>query len=454
MVIAHFQGRQIFKFGLLRKKDNKNNLKIRLVFIRMVCHCFQPYYSYTRPLPASKKMKKLVIIALLNILFPQSYSQTNDSIVKKLTEDLQQIYSQNYISGFSVAIVNQNKILFTKGYGYSDKLVNKKYTENTIQNIASISKTFIGIALLKAQELGKLNLDDPINKYLPFKVINPNFSDTPITIQQLATHTSSIKDPSRYEKNGYVLKEKNNGVAIVNSNFRTPNEMMTFDLFLKNILDKEGKWYKKKVFLKKEPGTTFEYSNIGAGLAAFIIENATGESFNEFTKKHILEPLEMSNSGWFLNEIDLSKLSKLYSNKESELAPYHLVNYPDGGLITSSNDLGKYLTELISGYNGNGEILNNESYKKLFKAYLKDENYKERNEGVYNDEYNMGIFMGISAQGQIGHTGGDPGVVTHMFFNTKTKIGKILIINTDLEKDGIKEFIEIWKKLEEYESKL
>ncbi|MFT5666856.1 MAG: hypothetical protein ACI9DK_001041, partial [Vicingaceae bacterium] len=56
--------------------------------------------------------------------------------------------------------------------------------------------------------------------------------------------------------------------------------------------------------------------------------------------------------------------------------------------------------------------------------------------------------------GQIGHTGGDPGVATHMFFNTETKIGKLLIINTDLKKEGKKEFIDIWKKLEEYETKL
>ena len=66
----------------------------------------------------------------------------------------------------------------------------------------------------------------------------------------------------------------------------------------------------------------------------------------------------------------------------------------------------------------------------------------------------MGIFMGISAQGQIGHTGGDPGMVTHMFVNTKTNVGKILIVNTDLGKEGIKEFIDIWKTLEDYEMKL
>lgn len=398
-------------------------------------------------------MKKQIILVILNAVFYQSYGQINDTVSKKLTEDLEQIYSQGHITGFSVAIVNQDGTLFEKGLGYADRQSNREYTENTIQNIASVSKTFIGIALLKAQELGKLNLDDPVNKHVPFKVINPYFPDIPITIRQLATHTSSIKDSPRYEKNGYVLKDDNKE-AKANRNFRSPDEMMAQSVFLERILNKEGTWYKKNNFLNKKPGETFEYSNIAAGLAAFIIENATGESFNEFTKKHIFKPLSMFNTGWSFIEVDFSNHSKLYSNKDTELAFYQLVNYPDGGLITSSADLGRYLSELISGFYGNGKILTSESYKELFKPQLTAKNYNKRNEGVYNDEYNMGIFMGISAHGQIGHTGGDPGVATIMFFNPKTKTGKVLIVNTDLNKEGVKEFIDIWNKLEEYETKL
>jgi CubicO group peptidase (beta-lactamase class C family) len=399
-------------------------------------------------------MKKLVITLILNILVSSMYCQTNDSILRKLTEELENICSREYINGFSVAIVNQDGTLYEKGFGYSDIKASKKYTDHTIQNIASISKTFIGIALLKAQELGKLNLDDPINKHLSFNVNNPYFPNEQITIRQLATHTSSIKDPSRYEKNGYILKENDNGVAKVNSNFRSPDEKMALNIFLKNILSKEGKWYKKNNFSKTKPGEIFEYSNVAAGLAALVIEKATNQLFNEFTNEHILTPLGMSNSGWSFTEVDFSKHSKLYKDKETELAFYQLTNYPDGGLITSSADLGKYLTELIAGNNGNGSVLNKQSYEELFRPQLTDKNYNERNESAYNDEYNMGVFMGISAQGQIGHTGGDPGVATHMFFNTETKIGKLLIVNTNLKKEGIKEFIDIWKKLEEYETKL
>ena len=103
-------------------------------------------------------------------------------------------------NGFSVAIVNESGTLYEKGIGYSNVEIKKKYTESTIQNIGSISKTFVGIALLKAQELGKLKLDDPINNYLPFRVKNPFYPETHITIRNLATHTSTITDNEFYLK--------------------------------------------------------------------------------------------------------------------------------------------------------------------------------------------------------------------------------------------------------------
>jgi len=91
-------------------------------------------------------------------------------------------------------------------------------------------------------------LDGPINKYLPFKIINTYFSNSPITIRQLATHTSSIKDPPKYEKNGYVLKEKDNGAAKVNNNFRSPDEMMAQNVFLKKFFIKRENGIRKILF--------------------------------------------------------------------------------------------------------------------------------------------------------------------------------------------------------------
>ena len=396
-------------------------------------------------------LKKIDQFILATLFVGITHAQTNDSISKKLTSELQQISANGNLVGFSVAIVNEDGTLYENGFGFADKKANKNYTENTLQNIASISKTFIGVALLKAQELGKLTLDDPINDYLPFKVVHPKFKNTPITIRQLASHTSGIKDPAEYEGKGYILKDAENGDAKVNANFLDPSKMMPQGEYLKAILSTDGQWYKKKTFSKYPPGGMFNYSNIGAGLAAYVLEQATGESFPEFTKKHIFDPLVMNGSGWSFDTIDFSKHSKLYADADTELAFYTLINYPDGGLITSAHDLAKYLSEIIKGYAGNGTILSAESYKELFTPQLTDENHKDRSDREYNDEYNMGVFMGMSSKGQIGNTGGDPSVVTHMFFNENTKTGKLLLVNTDLDKKSVQDFIAIWRALMAYE---
>ena len=162
-------------------------------------------------------MLKKVCVLVIFILFsckkiPQNTKESQIenktiSLADSLTNELKEIHNQGHINGFSVAIVNQDKLLYQNGFGYSDIISKKQYSSNTIQNIASISKTLIGIALLKAQEMNKLKLDDPVNKYLPFKVINPNHPNIEITIRHLATHTSSIKDTEFYGNKAYVLKE-------------------------------------------------------------------------------------------------------------------------------------------------------------------------------------------------------------------------------------------------------
>ena len=418
------------------------------------------YYCYQQA--KNNTMKKIVFILLVGILFsckekPNTEKvslNNNETIADSLTSELNDIYKQGYINGLSVSIVNEDKTLYQSGIGYSDMKSKKAYTENTIQNIASISKTLLGISLLKAQELGKLNLDDRIDKYLPFEVKNPQHLDIPITIKHLSTHTSTIRDTEYYDSKCYVLKED---MDVKNSQFEkfnpTESKIPMID-FLKKVLVKDAELYKKDGFLENKPGEIFEYSNIGATLAAIILELATGEKYDEFTVKHILEPLKMSNSGWSFENIDISKHSKLYLSTEIEYPYYTLITYPDGGLITSANDLSLYLTELIKGYSGNGTLLSKESYKTLFKEQLGAENFIDRDSEDYYDEYNTGIFMGFTPNGYIGHTGGDPGVSSFMFFNPKTKVGRILVVNTDFGNEGDQQFNAIWNKLGEYANKL
>ena len=112
--------------------------------------------------------------------------------------------------------------------------------------------------------------------------------------------------------------------------------------------------------------------------------------------------------------------------------------------------------QVPSRYSGEGTILNRENYKELFAEQLKAEHFTERNENnPYNDEYNTGIFMGFSAKGYIGHTGGDPGTTSLMFFNADTKVGRIFITNTNFhDKEGQRQLWTVWDKLDGYSGKL
>lgn len=406
---------------------------------------------------------KYILLPVLILLFTACSSTPKKGAKEedKLTAELVQIYKQKQFNGFSVAIVNEKGTLYENGIGFSNTGSKQKYTQNTIQNIGSISKTLVGIALMKAQELGKLNLDDPINKYLPYKIENPYFPNEPITIRHLTSHTSTITDNEYYLKRNYILKPNqhigNMKLKLDDEQLINPSDsILPMKVYLKNVLSSKGKWYKKDDFLKKKPGEIFEYSNVATALAAHIIELATGEGFNKFTSKHILKPLKMEASGWKFEEVKMEDHSQLYQTVDTPLPFYSLITYPDGNFITSAKDLSLFLTELIKGYGGEGTILSEESYKEYFNEQLSARNFVKRNtKNPYSDEYNVGVFIGFSGAGNIGHTGGDPGVSTMMFFNPKTKIGRILIVNTNInDKKGNDEFYGIWNILEKHQSEL
>src|SRR5690606_2994267 len=164
----------------------------------------------------------------------------------------------------------------------------EKYTENTIQHIASVSKTLIGIALMKAKEMGKLNLDDPIQDYLPFKVINPYYPDETITIRQLATHTSSINDTEQYMERAWILTKDqdltNISTAYPAQRLNSSEFDVPMEKYLNGYLEINGQYYQDNNYIKFKPGERYNYSNIGATLCALVIEKATGQADRKSTR--------------------------------------------------------------------------------------------------------------------------------------------------------------------------
>ncbi|GAA0723097.1 serine hydrolase domain-containing protein [Aquimarina litoralis] len=375
---------------------------------------------------------------------------------EQLDQKLGDIYKSSKISGFGVSVFTPNQILYQNGFGYADKETQKPYTINTVQNIGSVSKTFIGVAFMKAIEEGKLSIDTPINDVLPFRINHPRHPETPITVKHLATHTSSILDTDAYEKS-YVLENE----AEFDENTYTKSELKDLSLikgnnkysleaFLKNHLTPKGEWFRKNNFSKHQPGDRYEYSNIGSALLAYIIEIATGTSFTEYTQQIILDPLGMSNSGWSYAASNPENYASIYTENGNKIPKYDLITYPDGGLRSSIKDLSAYLQGLMKGYYGEDSVLKTESFQQMMSAKLDKDQLNNKG----NQKNNYGFFWEVGTSGKIGHNGSDPGILTLMYFNKNDQIGAIFFMNTgiDQDKDVISSVQKIWNSLKEFKN--
>lgn len=307
----------------------------------------------------------------------------------------------------------------------------------------------MGIALLKAQEIGKLNISDPADKYLPYKLNNPKHPEKPILLKHLAYHSSSLRDTRRIFENSYILTKNEldeNEAAL--PFFQKPDSLVSLDSFLVNSLSKEGKWYSEESFFDFEPGTEWRYSNLGAGICEYIIESVTGQDYASFVEQYIFGPLEMENSVWEIEKAANS--SRLFLNDTTLIAQYAGFNKADGGLITSVDDMSLFLAELIKGYNGNGTLLSKDSYD----SYFDMQQYPER-----DSQY--GLFIELRPrtfgfeENLIGHMGADPGLLTAMYFSPKSGLGKIMFLNIEPRTKEIRDEInEIWNELILFERKV
>ena len=272
---------------------------------------------------------------------------------------------------------------------------------------------------MRAVQDGKLSLDDDINKHLPFKVANPYFPNESITLRQLATHTSSIKDRGSVYAGAYHFGR---------------DSPETLGEFLHDYFASGGKNYSKENFLDAKPGRHREYSNIAAALAGYIVELAVGEKFNAYTRRTIFAPLRMDDTGWLMSEVDLTRHSNLYIAQGLALPIelYGLSTYPDGGLRTSVEDLSRFFIALLNDGAFDGvRILQKNSVDEMLRFQYGAANRPDNVELSGAGSVNSGIFWATKESlTRIGHNGADPGLVTMMLSDVDKQIGVILFVNT------------------------
>jgi len=319
--------------------------------------------------------------------------------------------------GVAAAIIVDGKVVWRGGYGLADRESGRAFTTDTVMNIASISKTFVGAAMMLAQEEEKLSIDADVNTYLPFPVRNPNHPSQPITLRQIATHTSSITDRWPIYAASYHFGR---------------NAPQPLAQFLQGYLAPGGADYSPASYLTAAPGTERDYSNIGAGLAGYIVERTTGQSLDTYTERRIFKPLGMNSTHWRLRPDSTSPDATLYISQDGiavAIQPYGVTTWPDGGVHTSVEDLSRFFIALLDGGKGPvGQVLRQQSVDEMLRLQFTAAS-KPLNVDVA--EKNSGLFWQTKFNTKyVGHGGSDPGLKTEMLATPDLRTGIVFFTNT------------------------
>ena len=253
----------------------------------------------------------------------------------------------DYKEDFSgvIYVASGGKCILERTYGYSEKGLKTKNFILTRFQIASASKIFTAISILKLAEKGMLNLDDDVTSiltYLPDKFQS-------VTIKQLLTHTSGIGD---YMEDGKDEDNTRLWSEIPVYNMKTPAD------FLPLIIEKEKEF---------EPGERFEYNNAGYILLGLVIEKLSEMTYIDFVRFNIFNPAGMSDSGYFMMNMLPTRTAYGYIKQQDGKFRNNIYEVPiiggaDGGAYVTAVDMGKFWNALIR-----YQILGEEMTKEIFK---------------------------------------------------------------------------------------
>ncbi|MFX0180512.1 MAG: serine hydrolase [Candidatus Hodarchaeota archaeon] len=302
------------------------------------------------------------------------------------------------IPGLSIGIVEHGKAIYAKGFGARNIEKNLPFTENTLFGIGSISKSFTALALLQLVQDGKINLQDPVNKYINFKLGDNKNS---IKICHLLSHSSGIPELS------------GNVVALVrqlgNVNVTVP--MSSWNDFFLHINNATTEIF-------DIPDKHFFYNNDMFTCVGLIIEKLTNMKFETYIRKYILEPLNMHRSIYLKEkfEKDTDVLTGYIPSKEKKQYketshPFDKIVYAPGGLVSSVREMQNYIITLINeGLFNNSRIIKQSLLEQMWTPYIK---LPEETLGGKDAWYGFGWVIEKDFFGhRLIHHGGDVGSST------------------------------------------
>jgi len=296
--------------------------------------------------------------------------------------------------GLVLAVIHKGKV---RKYSYGS--VGKKVkqlpdSENTIFEIGSVTKTFNSLILAQEVVAGGMKLNDPINLYLPDSIPALNFQGKPITLQDLANHTS-----------GFPRLPANIFNARVD-----PKD--PYKHYLPDSLYSFLRHYHPSVV----PGTVFSYSNFGAGVLGTILERKSGSSFESLIVNRICNPLGMGHTSVTLNDVAQKNFAQGYNEAGEVTAPWDLASLKGSGAIRSTlNDMIKYTRAQME-----------------IRGPLRKAIALSHQPTYIGKDQSMGLSWRINRSGQhtyLHHSGGTGGFRSFVGFDTDRQTAIIILSN-------------------------
>ncbi len=347
-----------------------------------------------KAMPYTRFQLCLVTSLLTALSFtPVSAAPAPKAPVKSISAQLQPFVDDHTLAGAVTLVANKDEILTVQAVGFADIAAKKLIRPDDLFWIASMSKAMTAAALMILVDEGKVNVDDPVEKYLPeFKgqmVIAEKDNDHvllkkpthPITVKNILTHTSGLP-------------------------FKSPMEQPTLDV----LTLRDGVRSYAMGPLEFQPDTKYQYSNAGINTAGRIIEVVSGMPYETFLDKRLLQPLGMKDTTFWPSPAQLKRLAKSYKpNKEKtglEETTVTQLKYPlndrarqpmpAGGLFSTAVDTAHFCQMLLNGGTWHGKrILSEASVKQM----------TSNQTGDLPQAYGFGLSADKKPGGPYGHGG-------------------------------------------------
>lgn len=349
-------------------------------------------------------MYKLLLFISIYLL-PATYSIGQNAKIEKQLDELLGKQFKHAGPGCAVLVTKQGKVIYKKALGSADLELNVPIAPDMVFKLASITKQFTAVGILQLVEQGKISLQDSLQKFIPDF---PSRGEL-ITIENLLTHTSGIKD---YMRINYPS-----------------SYMERWDFRPKQLIDSF-----KNYALEFKPGTKYSYSNSGYYLLGYIIEQVSGTSYPNYIQNNILTPLGLNHTYYDSEGVLIPSRVNGYRNEETVVknADYWspTIAYAAGGLLSNTEDLYKWFDAVLK-----YKVLKKETLDKAFTPFkLKDGSATSYGYGWTIDQ--------LSSVKSIGHSGRMNGFVTDEIYYPQQDVFIAVFFNSEnVPKDAISKAI-------------